>query len=233
MRKLRTLLFALFVTVLWARTICAQITTVILSKDTSREFVISSKEEPADNKTLKFADATIPESATIEDWALRVVAVAMTEQDNRRPQDVAVLAADNKQIGQWSAYGKNSQPYRIELQPESWASKPDIELTLQSKSSDTTWRYFGGKAGIIADRPRLIVTYKLLARPNPVRSEQSTDWTYAKPTSSFFSSRLGNLNGKTLLTNPVSYNGAVFVVAGSPAPPACIGWPPQGRRNGR
>lgn len=217
MRKLCTFLFAFFATVLWAGTSCAQITTVMLSEDTSGQFVISSEEKPTQSKTLQFkfkADATIPESAIIEDWVLRVV--AMTEPDNRRPQDVAVLAADNKQIGQWSAYGKNSQPYRVELQPESWASKPTIALTLQSKSSDTTWRYCGGNADNISDRPRLIVTYELPARPNPVRSGQSTDWTYAKPTSSFFSSRLGNLNGKTLLTNPVSYNGAVFVVAGSP-----------------
>src|SRR5271169_1780796 len=150
MRKLRTLLFAFFATLLWTGTSWAQITTVILSKDTSRDFVISSRKEPADSKTLEFADATIPQNAVIEDCVLRVVAIS--ESEVRRPQDVAVLA-DKTQIGQWSAYGNNEQPFRVELQPESSVPKPNIALTLQSKSSDTTWRYYGGEADNISNRP--------------------------------------------------------------------------------
>src|SRR5258708_39342407 len=112
MSNIGTLLCAFYTPVHWAGTSSAQITTVILSEDASPDFVISSKEKP---KTLEFADATIPQNAIIDDCTLRVVAI--TDPQVRRPQDVAVLA-DKKQIGQWSAYGNNYQPYRVELQPE-------------------------------------------------------------------------------------------------------------------
>jgi hypothetical protein len=189
-----------------------EITTVILSNDTATSFTVSTDDSPTKKGTLEFSiGPALPDGAKVKECTLRVVPTQQPQPNAPRAgQDVTVLLSA-KQVGQWSAYSQPTEPYAAELKPEACAPGSNV-FTLKTDSKYTKWDYHGGGAGSTADRPRLIVTYD---SPNPLRSGQSTDWAYEKPVS-FFSSPLLELSGgQKRLTNPVSYDGAVYVVVGS------------------
>jgi hypothetical protein len=195
----------------------AQITTVILADNDQKTFTVSAGDVPKATPELKFTIGPVPfPGAGVTKWALRVVPTTREGNLKRASQDVIVLS-DHKQVGYWSAYDKTTEPYARELLPEAFEPGSDnvVKLTLKTESKLTSWDYHGGMATDAADRPRLIVTYDSDSASTPTyeRSGQSTDWKYAEP-SHFFSAVLWS--GEALLANPVSYAGAVYVVARSP-----------------
>src|SRR5208337_4884150 len=199
----------------------AQITTVILADEDQAKFTVSAGDAPTQTAELKFTIGPVPfPDAIVTKWLLRVVPTKSEEKLKRADQDV-IIFSDNNQVGQWSAYSMTTEPYAAELKPEAFKPGPDsvLKLSLKTESKLTAWDYHGGKSTNAADRPRLIVTYDSVSpsKPTPKRSGQSTDWKYAEPYH-FFSSILWS--GQTLLANPVSYAGAVYVVATSPGGPS-------------
>ncbi len=191
----------------------AEITTVILSENPDKTFTISADDEPTSTGTLAFRiNALLPDDATINTCTLWVVP---TEQPDppRADQDVTVFL-NKQQVGQWSAFSQTTEPYTAELRPGACAPTSS-DFTLQTDSPFTSWDYHGGKTESAANQPRLIVTYDAPSRPNPVHSGRSTDWTYYKPAAFFASLLWEPPTGESLLANPVSHDGAVYMIAGS------------------
>jgi hypothetical protein len=194
----------------------AQITTVILADEDQVKFTVSAANAPTQTAELKFTIGPVPfAGAQVKEWRLRVVPTKSGDKRRRANQDVTVLS-ENQHAGQWSAYGSMPKPYAPDLDPKAFKPGPDrvVKLTLKTQSRLTEWDYHGGKATNAADRPRLILTFNSVspARLTPARSGQSTDWKYPEP-ERFFSSVLWSAG--TLLANPVSYSGGVYVIASS------------------
>lgn len=211
MKKTLFALLTIITTLILSGVVWAEITTVFLSKNTDPTFTVSADNDPKDKETLEFIiEPVVPEGASVSKCTLRVVPTPLPTA-LRADQDVIVLL-DKKPVGQWSAYSKTSKPYVAELRPKACASGSHV-FTLKTESKFTDWEYYGGKAKSTANQPRLIVTYDT---PTPAHSGQTTDWKYEQPTSFFFSRLFPLDDGKELLANPVSNNGAVFVVAACP-----------------
>jgi hypothetical protein len=211
-RKGNAALLALFAMIL-AAAASAQIPTVVLSDNQDATFQMEWKGDSKKPQNITFlldsADAVVfPPDAQVTQCELRVV----VKRTNKAMtgQDVAVLDKDKQQIGELHVSGEDTSPaYRTLLKSGSCnPSAKSLTVTLESKSRNTDWTYYGGKADDSASQPRLIVTYL----PVPVRSGQSTNWKHNDP-NAFWSSPLGP--GKSLLTNPFSYADLVYVVAQS------------------
>lgn len=199
--------------VILATAASAQIPTVVLSDNQDVTFQMEWKGDSKRPQNLTFlldsaTPGTFPSDAKVTQCELRVVVkrtnVAMTGQD------VAVINKDKQQIGELHVSGEDTSPaYRTLLKPQSCDPRAkSLTVTLESKSRNTDWTYYGGNASDTAAQPRLIVTYL----PAPARSVQSTDWKHSDP-NTFWSSPLGP--GQLLLTNPFSYGDLVYVVAQS------------------
>ena len=193
----------------------AEVTTVILSNNKDATFQVTWTDSKK-SQDLEFPlDLALPDALK----NAQVIRCELYVVENRPTgsisgQDVAVLDG-TEQIGELHLGDQDiGISYRTLLRPTSCdPKKKTLKTTLQSKSPNTDRKYYGGAATLAANQPRLIVTYD---SPNPPRSGLSTDWKYAEP-ASFFSSRLWpeKDSGETLLANPVSYDGAVYLVAGS------------------
>jgi hypothetical protein len=182
----------------------AQFRTVILSDHTETTFTVAANDAPTVTE-LRFPIGlvTLPAEATASGCLLRVVPTSQAPFP-RADQDVTVHAG-NEQVGQWSAYGKTTEPYAAELKPNPWEPGSGLTVTLQSASAHSEWDYYGGAAEIVANRPRLIVTYDSPFGPTPVHSGQV----------SFSPASWPLPDGETPRTNPVSYQGALYLIAGS------------------
>jgi hypothetical protein len=194
----------------------AQITTVILADEDQVKFTVSAANAPTQTAELKFTIGPVPfAGAQVKEWQLRVVPTKSGDKRRRANQDVTVIS-ENQHAGQWSAYGSMPKPYAPDLDPKAFKPGPDrvVKLTLKTQSRLTEWDYHGGKATNAADRPRLILTFHSVspAQLTPTRSGQSTDWKYPDP-EHFFSSVFWSAG--TLVANPVSYSGGVYVIASS------------------
>jgi hypothetical protein len=212
----------------------AQITTVWLADGNDRSFVMPGSEEAAgkadESYDLKFIPATdFPgsDAATITDCKLRIVAEKKEEAPHQ--QDVSI-SIGTEPISGWSAYGddvkKSDKFYLVALNPNWCSFSTNLTLKVRSNSSLKDWTYYGPSASTIANRPRLIISYNTPTPIEAARLQRFTRWKYGKlcpdnsqssscpsATSPFFNSSIGTLDGD-LLTNPVSYNGEVFVVGG-------------------
>lgn len=215
MRNTYRALLALLAALMCAAVASAQITTVILSDKGDATFELQDSHK-TQRLVFSLDPVALPQDARVTQCELRVVIIRPKKATG---QDVAVLASDNKQIGELHLSDQDtSSSYRTPLRPQSCEPNNKLNesksftMTLESKSKNTGWTYYGSGAPDAADQPRLIVTYNSDSRPSPGRSGQSTDWKYSDP-NLFFSSTLGP--GQSLLANPVSYAGAVYVVANS------------------
>lgn len=183
----------------------ADITTVFLAKEKDTTITVANEaNSPLRTGTLTFA--VTPEfRAKVLTCILRVVPTAKGSTN----QDVT-LSWNGKPVGLWSAYSVTTKltPFSTKLAPESCNPGTTV-LTLKTESARySKWDYYGGGAGIAANRPRLIVTYDA---PPPGHSVNVTGWAYSDP-AGFFSSRL---TSAALLTNPVSWRGALYFVSAS------------------
>ncbi len=214
MNKVLFMVLAVIPPLLWSGALRAEITSVTLSDDTAGSLTIAAADTPTTTAMLAFDIPDFPPHPTVMTCVLRVVP---TPQPNppRADQDVSVLWKGKQgtegRVGQWSAYSQTTKPYAAELKPEACVPGSRVTLTLQTESPHTSWEYYGGAASAAANRPRLIVTYDL---PTPARSGDSTGWNYAEPTE-FFATPLWK---GEMLANPVSYDGAVHVVAACASP---------------
>lgn len=197
----------------WSGALRAESTSVSLSNDMAGSLTIAAATTPT-KATLTFDIPDFPSHPTVMTCRLRVVP---TPQPNppRADQDVSVLWKDKQgkegQVGQWSAYSQTTKPYAAELKPEACAPGSRVSFELQTESQHTSWEYHGGAASPAANRPRLIVTYNSPTHP---RSGDSTGWNYAEP-AGFFATPLWR---GEMLANPVTYNGALYVVAACASP---------------
>ena len=196
----------------------AQVTTVILADEDQAKFTISDSKGKAVLK-FKIGPAPFPD-AKVTKWLLGVVPTKRDADEDRDDQDVSILSSNERGrpvVGRRYEGGTVHCPFEAGGIQTGAGQRP--RTGLKNRSKGTAWDYNGGKAAKTADRPRLIVTYGSVKppRPAPGRSGQTTDWKYAEP-SGFFTSPL--LSDQTLLANPVSYAGAVYVVATSPGGPS-------------
>ncbi|MBS0169979.1 MAG: hypothetical protein JSR62_06455 [Nitrospira sp.] len=202
---------------LWPGVLRAEGMWVSLSDETAPSWTIAAANAPTIKATLTFYIQDFPFHPAVKTCTLRVVAKPH-QGDSRASQDVQVRwtspQGKEEQVGQWSATdketNKETKPYVAELDPKACVPNKRVKFLLQTESPHTSWEYYGGDRDPAAERPRLIVTYDL---PTPPHSRDSTDWTYEQPVGHFASP----LWKGQRLTNPVSYDGAVYVVAPCPS----------------
>lgn len=190
---------------LWPGEVRAESTTVSLADETAESWTVAAAETPTTKPTLTFYIPDFPDHPVVKSCTLRVVP---TPQPNppRAPQDVQVrwkgAQGEEEQVGQWSADSQATKPYVAELKPKACVPNSRVRFMLQTESQHTRWEYHGGAS----NQPRLIVTYD---SPAPPRSGDATDWRFEQPVGYF----AGRLWEGQMLTNPVSYDGALYVVA--------------------
>ena len=186
----------------------AEVTTVILPEDPPGMLKISAeKADSVHTEQLTFQINPPPiAGAQVLQCVLRVVPTPQSGPA-RADQTVSVLWNDEPApIGFWKAFSKTTQPYAAPLDKKACATGK-TRLTLKTQSEFTSWDYYGSGAPTRAGLPRLIVTYD---SPAPAQSGNLTDWAYSQP-ASFFSSQLSSA---AMLTNPVSWDGKVYYIAG-------------------
>lgn len=187
----------------------AEITTVILPENPPTKLTVSAdKADSVHTELLTFQIDPPPfAGAQVLRCVLRVVPTPQPAHQ-RADQTVSVLWNDQpKPVGFWKAFSKTTQPYDPPLEVKACAAGTS-RLTLKTQSEFTSWDYYGAGAPTRADLPRLIVTYDA---PAPAHSGNQTDWAYNQP-ASFFSSKI--FSG-AMLTNPVSWEGSGYFIAGS------------------
>lgn len=201
---------------LWAGEVRAEFTTVSLADETAESWTVAAAETPTTKPTLTFYIPDFPAHPAVIACTLRIVPTPQPDLP-RAPQDVQVrwkgAQGEEEQIGLWSADSQATKPYVAELKPKACVPNSRVRFMLQTESQHTSWAYHGG-AG---NQPRLIVTYD---SPTPPRSGDSTDWRFEQPVGYF----AGRLWEGQMLTNPVSYDGALYVIAPciSPNQGSCI-----------
>jgi hypothetical protein len=187
----------------------AEVTTVILPENPLGMLKVSAeKADSVHTEQLTFQINPPPiAGAPVLQCVLRVVPTPQSGPE-RADQTVSVLWNDEPApIGFWKAFSKTTQPYAAQLDKKACATGKS-RLTLKTQSEFTSWDYYGSDAPTRAGLPRLIVTYD---SPAPAQSGNLTDWAYSQP-ASFFSSQLSSA---AMLTNPVSWDGKVYYIAGS------------------
>jgi hypothetical protein len=190
-------------------TLSAEVTTVVLPENPPQILTISAdKADSIHTEQLTFrVDAPPTPGAKVSGCVLRVVPTPQPPHP-RADQTVSILWNDETNpVGFWKAFSKTTQPYAPQLAVKACAPGTN-RLTLVTRSEFTSWDYYSAGAPTRADLPRLIVTYD---SPAPAHSGNQTDWAYNRP-ASFFSSKLGS---SPMLTNPVSWDGALYYVAGT------------------
>jgi hypothetical protein len=196
---------------LWAGAVHAESTTVSLADETGESLEVKSPQTPTDKHTLTFSIPHFPTHPSVVKCTLRVIAKSA---NSRASQDVQVrwngARGEEEQVGLWSATGDEAKPYVAELDPKACVYS-SVHFTLQTESQHTSWEYHGSVADQPHLRPRLIVTYD---SPTPSRSGDATDWRYEQPVE-YFASRLWE---GQMLTNPVAYDGVLYVIASCVAP---------------
>ena len=195
----------------------AEISTVFLaqpskkgSQPTNKEpLTIGPQEDPNATATLTFRMVPPLPAPSVKSCMLGVVPVVSGKKlgDN---QDVVVLR-DREQVGHWSISAYKPKPY-LEVPLKTIACR-EGKLTLKTNSPKTKWEYNGPDAPSVADRPRLIVTY---SNPAPARSGDATDRRFQEVHDFGFRGLWPETPDETPLTNPATYNGAVYFVAPSP-----------------
>jgi hypothetical protein len=221
MRSNRFATLAFIAAVLSLGTARAQITTVILADEAGGvpTFEISKFEgQPSRTATLKFVIGPPPYAgAKVTEWRLRVVPTTPTPGSTRKDQDVIVRSGGEvgDPVKRLSVYDRTPGPQDFRLDLAGFKKEGNVQtLFLETPTVPSNWSYYCGRAPDKANRPRLILTYGSLSPP-PARSGDSTDWKYAETSGHFSSTLLAG--GAVLLANPVSYDGAVYVIA-SPGP---------------
>lgn len=205
---------------LWAGEVRAGFTTVSLADETAESWTVAAAETPTTKPTLTFYIPDFPSHPAVIACTLRVVP---TPQPNppRAPQDVQVwwkgAQGEEEPIGLWSADSQTTKPYVVELKPKACVQNSRVRFMLQTDSQHTSWAYHGSVANQPRLQPRLMVMYD---SPIPPRSGDATDWRFEQPVGYF----AGRLWEGEMRTNPVWYDGALYVVAPC-APPnkgSCI-----------
>jgi hypothetical protein len=201
---------------LWAGAVRAESTTVSLSDETAESWTVAADQTPTTKPMLTFYVPDFPAHPSVIRCTVRVVAKAHPNE-SRASQDVQVRwkgqQGEEAQVGLWSAIGQETKPYVAELDPKACVPNSRVRFMFQTESQYTSWEYYGGSA----NQPRLIVTY---GSPRPPRSGDATDWRYEQPVG-YFASRLWE---GQMLTSPVSYDGALYVIApcASPTQGSCV-----------
>ncbi|MGH8222610.1 MAG: hypothetical protein ACREQZ_06520 [Woeseiaceae bacterium] len=211
MKRALCVAFAVVAAVASLQAVRADVTTVVLSQETQKDFAVNAEDKATQSATLTFDIGPAPTpNAKVKECVLRVVPVPLASSLTRADQDVSVLSGA-EQVGGWSAYGNTPEPYFAKLREKACLPGQSAVFTLRTDSRYTAWTYYAAGAARSADRPRLIVTYD---SPDLARSAETTAWTYKQP-ASFFSSEWYKLSSGALLANPVSYGRALYLVAGS------------------
>ena len=137
---------------LWAGPSRAEMSSVILSEDKAATIVIGKAERQAPY-TIAFPlsqmTPLLPPNHKVLRCELRIVA-SLTAREKLSDQDVAVFSND-QQIGQWSAYYKQSNgpangpvPYRVGLDPGFCNPTKDLSLQIEEPvrgdELDLLWR---------------------------------------------------------------------------------------------
>lgn len=199
----------------------AQIQTVELSYgEPVEKFTVAAKEGVAAAlPSLTFVIRNLPADAKFSSCRLRIVPLPHADPAN---QDVRIMRG-GKQAGLLSTSQRTHEVVGGELRPEACAPGKQ-QFTLTTESPRTSWDYYGGGASNLSNQPRLIITYTDTS-PAPARSGQSTDWKYDAPTQPctlpascldpHFTTLWAQLPTDPL-ANLVTYDGAVYAIAGPP-----------------
>ena len=217
---MKTILRALVIMLansVWAWPVHAEMSSTILSEDTAATLRIGQGEIRTPY-TIAFPlsrlAAVLPPGLKVVRCELRLVA-ELRKDEKLSDQDVAVLAND-RQVGQWSAYYKQPGgastgpvPYRVRLDPQVCKLTGNLSLKLKNLSEATSWTYDGGGAASPSEQPRLIVSFESAGTASGTGLVSSTGWKYDRPDGAFDATLVDKSH---LATNALAWNGALYFV---------------------